>query len=301
MPELQTPSTTEDAPLADDKDKKEVTPPTDAAGLLGDHDRKQAAGGEPGEKGADEGAGGEGPGDDAPPAPHRPEGLPDHLLGTTDVETLDKITKAYVGSREALAKGGGPPPDKPEDYEWKTPPEMGDLVPDGDPAIALFKEACHDAGVGKEMFSPLVARFLEKAIDGGLFPPPQDLKAEAKIMGPNADANLAIISGWRESLLEQKIISAEEASELTIMAGTGHGANVLLTLMAMTGERHIPPTPPGLMEAASTKELATRMQSKKMHQDSGEFDEAFYAETTRQLDAYLKAGGRKEDLTPQTR
>ena len=50
------------------------------------------------------GAGGQATGGEGSPSPYRPEGLPDHLYGASDRETLDKVFGAYKPAREAIAR-----------------------------------------------------------------------------------------------------------------------------------------------------------------------------------------------------
>ena len=66
-------------------------------------------------------AAGQAPADPGASAAYRPEGLPDHLLGKDERETIDKLFKAYGGAREAIAKFGAVP-EAPDKYEF-TPAE----------------------------------------------------------------------------------------------------------------------------------------------------------------------------------
>lgn len=134
--------------------------------------------------------GGGQPGDGgAAPSPYRPDGLPDHLFGGNDRETIDKLHKAVSGFRTQQGEAGAVP-ENPEGYSFdasdKLKPYVGNF--DKDPVYGAVRGIAHKIGMPDKMFKAFVPAILEHFVDGELVAAPIDPKQILRDMSP---ANLA--------------------------------------------------------------------------------------------------------------
>lgn len=124
--------------------------------------------------------------------PYRPEGLPDHLLGANDKETLDKVVKAYGGARQALGDRGAVP-ENPDGYKL----EFGDKVKpytsnfDKDPVFKGTLKIAHEAGITDKQLNAFLPRMLESLVEGGMVEKPIDAKAALMSLAPAGSEKLA--------------------------------------------------------------------------------------------------------------
>lgn len=148
-----------------------------AGGGAGDQANAGAAGGSAGD-----GQSGGGGGD---PSPYRPDGLPDHLFGANDRETLDKIFGAYKGARQSIGEGNAVP-DKPEGYSFEASDKLKPYVEnfDKDPVYGKVREIAHKAGISDKQFKAFLPGVLEHFVDGELVAAPVDPKALLRDMAP---------------------------------------------------------------------------------------------------------------------
>jgi hypothetical protein len=103
---------------------------------------------------------------------YRPDGLPDHLLGTSEKETIDKLWKSTKGFMDSQATRGAVP-EKPDGYQLGTLPEavakkLGDLK--DDPVIPMLRGAAHAAGITDKAFSTFMPKILEALDQAGMVP-----------------------------------------------------------------------------------------------------------------------------------
>lgn len=120
-----------------------------------------------------------------PSQSYRPEGLPDHLLGKSERETLDNVFKAYDGSRREIAERGTVPKDA-KGYVF-TPADdikdfIGDLTQDG-----LFTGALEDAHAEKmtdKQTNGFLNRLMKRLVDLGAVEKPVDFNAEISALVP---------------------------------------------------------------------------------------------------------------------
>lgn len=140
------------------------------------------AGGAPG--------GGQPGGGAAAPSPYRPDGLPDHLFGGSERETIDKLFGAYKGARQSIGEAGAVP-DNPDGYSFeasdKLKPYVGNF--DKDPVYGAVRGIAHKIGMPDKIFKAFVPAFLEHCVDGELVAAPVDPKQMLRDMAPSNLAN----------------------------------------------------------------------------------------------------------------
>ncbi len=145
--------------------------------------------------GADSGAeGGSEGGDGGSAAGYRPEGLPDHLFGTSDQDTMDKMAKALDGYRKKDSESGVP--DNQAAYA-----AFGDAVPDElkshvaalaeDTVFQNLSKSALEKGLSVEAFQGLTVDFFKTAQDMGLLEPVIDEAAEKAALVPESAKHLS--------------------------------------------------------------------------------------------------------------
>jgi hypothetical protein len=235
-------------------------------------------------------AGGEGTG------PFRPEGLPDHLFGTSDRETVEKLFTAYKPARDEIAKFGemGKLPKDADGYAFEPSDKLKPFLPDfaNDPVLKLAREAAHKAGIRDKQFGPFVSGILEAMIDGEMVTPAIDLAKEKAALLPEeargldqAGQNTAIDKRVRDNHARIEIwksqgLPAESATALAAMLDTA-AANHAVEFFAKQ-MRTAQPTPGGGQTDGVTHEsVKARQQDPRNRVGNAKYDPAFAAETNR--------------------
>ncbi|BCH63003.1 hypothetical protein RvVAT039_02190 [Agrobacterium vitis] len=123
----------------------------------------------------------------AAPSIYRPEGLPDHMLGANDQQTIDNMKKALDGyrTRDADAKI----PDDPKAYS-----EFSGEVPEtikvhletlkGDPLFERMSAKALEHKMSVPAYQAMVQDFLSVSAEMGLLEPPIDTAAEKAALVP---------------------------------------------------------------------------------------------------------------------
>jgi hypothetical protein len=239
-------------------------------------------------------------------APYRPEGLPDHLLGQSDKETLDKLFGAYKGSRDAIG-AFGELPKEPTGYKV----EFGDKVKpftEGFAKDALWGETlklAHAAGIREKQFNAFVPKLLEHMVTSGLVQAPVDPQAELLQLAPASAANLddagkkteagrrlqhniAWVDGLREQLTGGS--NADPQAEplrkaldwLSAQTADSLHANVLVEWMQGQGKEVRPALNGGKPASGTDKaSVQARMNDPRNDPRSQKFEKAFADETDR--------------------
>lgn len=220
-------------------------------------------------------------------APYRPEGLPDHLFGKSDKETIENINKAYKGAREELGKKSNKPPEMAEGYTLTLPDDIKGkvVVPDAngkDPVFEIMKPVLHKAGISNEAMNIIVPEFY-KAVAGEIAK-----RQESATNDPNAgdfdfkqlggtekakplqDASIA----WIDAQKERLNLNDAELEEFKLMTNYSQGLNLLNKMRAFTSEKPIPADfTSGNGEAPATAEKIADMQNDQRYIDG---DPAFH-------------------------
>lgn len=229
-------------------------------------------------------------------APYRPEGLPDHLFGTTERETIDKLLGAYKPAREEIAKLGelGKLPKEAKDYAFDPSDKLKPYLPNlaEDPVMQLARDTALKAGIRDKQFAPFIGGLLEALIDGDLVQAPVDLAAEKAALLP-ADArgldeagknaaidrrvrdNHARIEMWKSRGLDEK---SAEALAFTLDTAAGNKAVEFFAAEMKTPQ----PTTGGAVAGGFTQaDLDARQRDPRNKVGDAKFDAAYAAETTR--------------------
>lgn len=123
---------------------------------------------------------------------YRPEGLPDHLFGGSNNETIDRLWKAFDGYRKAEGDRGAVP-EKPEGYGFDASDKLKPFVQhfDQDPVYGAVRGIAHKAGITDKQFAAFLPAVLEHFVDGGLVEAPIDAKAQLRSLAPQEAAALS--------------------------------------------------------------------------------------------------------------
>jgi hypothetical protein len=123
------------------------------------------------------------------PVGYRPDGLPDHLAGKTEQETLDNVFKAYKGLRDAKL---GDVPAKPDDYKiaWSEPLQAFAADLETDALMKGVKADAHEVGIGNAQLDGLLNKVFTRMIDMKLVETPVDTEAELAAITPAAARDL---------------------------------------------------------------------------------------------------------------
>lgn len=262
----------------------------DAAGAGGDPAGGDASGGgDPDAQGQAQG------GDGGSPSIYRPEGLPDHLLGTNDQETIDKLAKAYGGARRDIGRGDlGEVPEKPDGYQFAFSDPVKEILGDveKDDLLLAVREDAHKMGLTDKQFSGFLDAAFGRMLDMGLVEPPVDLAKELDALAP--DGGDALDEAGRKSAIEARIrdnaaivdvwksrgMPAESGDALQALLDTAGGNKAIEWFRGKMGSPQ--PVPGGKPSGAATEaDLTARSKDPRNQFGTREYDPAFAAETTR--------------------
>ncbi|HRJ66242.1 MAG TPA: hypothetical protein PLW48_03830, partial [Alphaproteobacteria bacterium] len=237
------------------------------------------------------------------PQYYRPEGLPDHLAGKDDRETIDKLYKAFDGFRQQQGKKGVP--ETPDGYELTLADDIKDKVlrpgEDGkDPLFEAMKPIAHKYGLSKDAFSAMAGELYQAvaALTGGGGDP-----AAAAGEGIAADFDFKSLGGaekaapmiegatvWLNGLKQSGAINDAVAKELQLLTTYAEGVQALNALRGLTGEKTIPANTGGDNAPDQiTEEMIEQRWADPKSWRQGEIDDEFVAET-RRMSAKLWSG-----------
>jgi hypothetical protein len=117
--------------------------------------------------------------------------LPDHLVGASEKETIDKLFGAYKGARQSIGEAGSVP-EKPEAYSFEASDKLKPYVAnfDKDPVYGAVRGIAHKAGITDKQFKAFLPGVLEHFVDSELVGAPIDPKAMLRELAPaNAGAS----------------------------------------------------------------------------------------------------------------
>lgn len=180
------------------------------------------------------------------PSVYKPEGLPDHMLGKDEKETLDKLFKAYKGARDELA-GKSPLPEKLEDYTIELAEEDARrfLNPgeDGvDPVFEVFRKSAYEQGIPAEKAAKFVKNVYEE-ITATAAEENKKMDASFETFGGEAKAKAVIDANaaWISALENQGVLSKEEADDMKLHTQYGAGLRWIDKIrQSLGGEKAIP-------------------------------------------------------------
>lgn len=220
---------------------------------------------------------------------YRPEGLPDHMLGKTDRDTLNNVFSAYrlaraeiSGSRE---KSGIPK--TADEYVLNLPDDIRDKVvmagDDGkDPILEAFKPIAHKHNLSQEAFSALATDLYKAVAEKTAADIKADESADAdfKSFGGAEKAKPVIdgVTAWAKGLAAKGVLDDSDLAEIEILSSYGSGLRVLSKLRAASGEKNIPARIDGAEEKGlSQADLESMVRDPRYWRDK---DPAFIAKVS---------------------
>lgn len=271
-----------------------------AGGAAGTDDG--TAGGAAAGGGADPGAGGGNaagnppadPGGQTPPAAYYPEGLPEHLRGATERETIDKLFAEQTSLRETLSKNGAVP-DDPAAYKFEFEGDPAKAIFDleaetSQKAVGMFKEVAKEFGLTDKQFAA-VPRFLEKAVEAGLIEAPQSTESILESMAPEGTrgspdeiraaggARLTQALNTVDAAIANQKMPAEVGEQLKNMVSSAAGLNALEYLMQHNINDANQPGGQGGAAGVTAKDLQTRMADPRNDRNNNAYDADFAKQT----------------------
>lgn len=217
-----------------------TTTPTGADPAAGKPDPAAAAaagGKEPAAAPGGAAAAGQAPGEDGASAVYRPEGLPDHLLGKDERETIDKLFKVVDGYRKGDAARGekiGAVPDAPEKYSFTPAETVAPYLPNigEDPVMKVIQSAAHKNAIGDKQFSGFINEVMGGLITSNMLDEPFSADKERAIIAPDitdpgerakaADRAATDTIAYLDALAEQGKIAKETADWAKGRTDRGH-------------------------------------------------------------------------------
>lgn len=238
-------------------------------GLLGRQYRTPADKGDKGGKADDKG---DGSADEKVTigADGRPSNIPEQFWDAkTKSVNSPALLKAFNDTKAAhdklVAKAGGTPPEKPEEYLTGDFLKDGKLqrpegvvnardVPANDPGLVGFAAIAHKHGLTPKQFQGIVAETMVLA--DKFVPKPLDPDAELRALGPNGINVVSGVKTWLDGLVDAKKIDVKTRNNAIRFGRTAEGMKTLLAFRNLSGAKPIP-----LGEAVDgTEELPTREQ-----------------------------------------
>jgi hypothetical protein len=229
----------------------------------------------------------------APPAPYRPDGLPDHLVGASERETIDKLWKAQEGYRQAQAKYEPPPADASGytfEFSDKVKPYAADFGEDK--FFGGVKEDLLAAGIGSKTANAFLDKVLGRMIDMNLVDAPVDVEAEKVKLAP-AEAK-SLPPAERDAAIQRRVstnvafvdslkakgFGAEAASDLAAELVAFPALNDLVEFMRL-GQGAGPALGGNQAGEATRADLEKRMADPRQKFGTATFDADFAKETDR--------------------
>lgn len=258
------------------------------AAAAGTGDAAAAAGGAA--AGAGQAAGAEGGGSTV----YRPDGLPDHLLGANEKETIDKLWTATKGFRDGQAKYEPPPADAAGyAFEWSDKVKPYTETFDTDPAFKGLRDDLLEAGIGTKAASKLIDKTLARWIDGGLVHEPVDIEAEKAKLAP-ADAK-DLPAPERDAAIQRRVATnvafvdslkakgfdAQAATDLSAELAAFPALNQLVEFVRGGAGGDGPALGGGSGQGVSKSDLDKRMADPRGRVGEASYDADFARETDR--------------------
>ncbi len=206
----------------------------------------------------------------------KPDGIPAHLLGQNDRETLEKMWPAYQGARTELSKGVQNKPEKADDYQFNWTDKIKELggVATDDAAVKLFRDIAHEHDFTQKHLDAIPA-FFEKAVEAGVIAKPEAPFDSAKLFDELAPESfkgtpeqrqeagsrrLTAADNWIKQLTDEQGFNADMKQEMRLLTTSKAGISVLEKLMTGGMIASVQPggghQPGGVTEADLTKRVA---------------------------------------------
>ena len=231
---------------------------------------------------------------------YRPDGLPDHLVGATNNETIDKLLGGYSGAREELSKKGTVP-ESAEGYEIQFSDKAKTFVGDDadEKAVKLFSEIAFKSGMPKEMAGQFFNEFIEGAVDAGFVEEPINVEKEIEALVPDDFAEkdpskrqaeglkrITAANAAIDGLVTRKVLDADQATIFKVVTSTAAGTKAIENLTKALGEHGLQTGGDTVNAGDVTKaDLDKRVADPRNDPNSPKFEQAFYDKTTEMFKA----------------
>lgn len=227
------------------------------------------------------------------PSPYRPEGLPAHLAGASDKDTIDHLYKAFNGFRTQQG-AAGTVPEKPDGYKFEAGDKLAPYTANfaKDPVWGKTLEFAHKAGLTDKAFNAFMGPLLENLVEGGLVAAPVDAKKMLRELAPAGatyadDAAKEAAGGkrvtdniaWADGAKANKSIDADIAGFLAASAADNPAANKLIEWLRGTNGEALPAMGGAGGSGLSEAQLKERINDDRNNPSSSKFDKAFAKET----------------------
>ncbi|TCD15149.1 hypothetical protein [Oricola cellulosilytica] len=222
---------------------------------------------------------------------HLPDGIPDHLKGQSDQETIDKVWGAYRGARDELAKNKPEgKPEKPEAYSFEWPDSIKSSIAEDDKAVSLFREIAHEAEFTQKQIAA-IPKFFEAAAEKGLIDKPQDNNALLESLAPEGfqgsaeekrtkgAQRLTTADNWVKQLTKDQGYDDAMKEELRLLTTSEPGVRVLERYMGSGVVKTVTPGGERQASGVTQSQLNARVADPRNNSTSEKFDEDFAKET----------------------
>lgn len=234
------------------------------------------------------------PGTTPPPPPaagYRPDGLPDHLAGQNDKETIDKLFKSVDGFRRTQAERG----EVPAESKAYTLTPSDSIKPyiekyDSDPVFAATRDLALKHGLTQKQFDGFVSGWIETLSQGDVLGEPYNPDRERAALMPDEKdpaqrtikveslvrENIARVTTWKEQGLP------DAAAKWLLASMDRAGPNQLTAWIAARGGEATPALSGINAGTAITEQmLNARVADPRGRVGEPKYDPDFAAETTR--------------------
>lgn len=227
-------------------------------------------------------------------APYRPEGLPDHLYGKSDKETIDHLHKAYGGARAAIGEKGDIP-EKADGYTFEAGEKLAPHVAnfDKDPVYNAVRGIAKEAGLTTKQFQTFMPKVLEHFVESGLVDAAVDPKAMLRSVAPasmekasDAEREAAgskIVTdniAWVDQMKATQAMPPAAADFLAAQAADAPGAHALINFMRGNSQELLPALNGGNGSSGLTDaDMKARINDPRNNPSAKEYDKAFALQT----------------------
>jgi hypothetical protein len=225
---------------------------------------------------------------------HKPDGIPDHVLGQSDQETIDKLFTAYKGARDELAKGKPAIPKAGEyKFEWSDAVKGAGGIASDDEAVKAFAEIANEHGYTQQQIDA-IPKFFDKLVEKGVIEKPFD---SARMLEDLAPAEFRGTPEQRQAKGGERLNQAEAfigqltaeqgfsdamKQELRLLTTSVEGVRVVEAFMRSGMNASVSAGAGGRQTAVTKADLQARTADPRNDAFGSKFDPDF-AEETRKM------------------
>lgn len=281
---------TEQAANVQDDNNGKNQPAPDKSGVPGAGEGKGAGNNPVAEKGAGDGAN-----KAAATGIYKPAGIPDHMVGSSDKETIDKLFANVDGYRKENAKKGIP--ESPDGYTMSVADDLKGKIfqldeSGKDPVFEKFRPVFHELKLSDTAANRLITELYTIVSEGAAGQDNEggeaidfeysDLGGAAKAK-PIVDAVVAGLNG----LKNRGALDDADIAELSLATLHSGGLKAVRKLIEATGEKVIPASLDGSERADGLTEASINaMMKDERYWKANKKDPAYIAEVTKKFQQF---------------